>query len=370
MKIVLVNTHLDPVTGGGYAHRTFALANELKRAGHHVVLVATDYMFGDSARQATQDFETIVFRCLWPRFFVPISNRTSLQTLLQGAGLVHLMGYWSILNVRVAQEARRLRIPYVICPAGALPPIGRSRLVKRVFHAVYGKSMLEGARHIIAITVKEKKELADFGVPFERIRVIPNGIPRAYSGEVDSQPFREAYGLGEAPYILFVGRLNDIKGPDILLEAYIGEKLGSQGIRLVFAGPDEGLQAKLKKRAVQAGLVDRVLFTGFIDNENKRRAYCGSLFLAVPSRSEAMSLVVLEAAACGKPVLLTDRCGFDEVGEVGGGMVTPATVAGIRVALQKMMAMSMEERQAAGAKLRDYVTQHFTWPALIQQLLA
>ncbi len=370
MKIVLVNTHLDPVSGGGYAHRTFALANELKRAGHHVVLVATDYMFGDAARQATLGFETIVFRCVWPRFFVPLLNRNSLNEILNGAGLVHLMGHWSVLNVQIAKAARGLGIHYVVCPAGALPPIGRSKSIKSVFHAAYGKSMIEGARYIIAITEKERQELAEFGIPADQVRVIPNGIPRDYLSSVDPKPFRDAQRLGDTPYILFVGRLNEIKGPDILLEAYINVGLWQNGIRLVFAGPDEGMREKLERRAQAAGVREGVLFTGYIDNESKRQAYCGCLFLAVPSRSEAMSLVALEAAACGKPVMLTESCGFDEVATVGGGLVTPATAADVGVALQTMVAMSTEERQMAGAKLREYVTSQFTWPVLIKKLFS
>jgi len=369
MKIVLVNTHLDPRTGGGYAHRTFELARAMRKIGHEVLLAATDFKFEQEAVAETKGFRTILFRTLWSRFFVPEPNREQMAMALENTSLVHLMGFWSMLNVWFAHEAKSRGIPYVVCPAGALPPIGRSRVLKSVFHLIFGKRMLRGAVRVIAVTPKEAAELRDFGVEPEKIDVIPNGVPEHFFAQTDAHRFRQKVSLGDSPYVLFVGRLNPIKGPDLLLDAYLSSGAADQGVHLVVAGPDEGLKESLVKQAHAAKVQDKVHFPGFINLEEKQQGYAGSLVLAVPSRSEAMSLVALEAAAMGRPVLMTDCCGFDEVAEIGGGIVVPITSDAIAKGLTQLMTKPRAELDAMGARLRSHVQNKYVWPQLAAALI-
>jgi glycosyltransferase involved in cell wall biosynthesis len=95
--------------------------------------------------------------------------------------------------------------------------------------------------------------------------------------------------------------------------------------------------------------------------------YKNAAFLAIPSRSEVMSMVALEAAAMGTPVLLTDRCGFDEVQEVGGGLVVAADVENLAAGLQKMIAEA-RNRTAMGERLRAFVLAQYAWPRVAGQL--
>ena len=349
MKIVLGNTHLDPSTGGGYAHRTFALAHALKELGHDVCLVATDYNFGPPALNETAGFNTVLLRTLVSRFFVPAFDQTQLDIALQNASLVHLMGHWSVLNIWLARHAKKQSIPYVVCPAGALPPFGRSKFIKALFHFLFGKRLLRDAAKVIAVTAKEAANLAAFGVPSEKILIVPNGVPEHFFAVTRSDEVRNQPTLSSAPYILFVGRLNPIKGPDLLLQAYLKSGLATRGIHLDLAGPDEGMKESLAYAAREAGVETSVHFLGFLDQQSKQRAYSGALFLAIPSRSEAMSLVALEAAAMGRPVLLTDCCGFDEVASIGGGLVVPVDANAISEALLKLTAFPPAELDAMSA---------------------
>lgn len=369
MKIALVNTHLDPRTGGGYAHRTFELARALRKLGHEVLLVATDYKFGPDAVSETKGYGTILFRTLMSRFFVPELNREQTNLALASVSLVHLMGYWSVLNVWLARKAVARGIPYVVCPAGALPPIGRSRLLKHLFHLLVGKRMIRDAKRVIAVTAKEAMELREFGVNGDKIDIVPNGVPEHFFAQANADGIRPKLGVGTAPYILFVGRLNPIKGPDLLLEAYLASDAPELGIHLVLAGPDEGLRNSLQKIANLARASGLVHFPGFLNQDEKQQAYAGCLFLAVPSRSEAMSLVALEAAAMGRPVLMTDCCGFDEVAEIGGGLVVPADSSKIALGIKSLLARPSAERDGMGTRLRDHVQSKYTWHELASSLI-
>ena len=85
------------------------------------------------------------------------------------------------------------------------------------------------------------------------------------------------------------------------------------------------------RRMVEASDVrNRVHFTGHIGGTEKSEAYRAADFLVIPSRQEAMSIVVLEAGITGTPVLITDQCGFDDVAAVAGGIVVAASVEGLQ----------------------------------------
>ncbi|MDI6688247.1 MAG: glycosyltransferase family 4 protein, partial [Desulfobacterales bacterium] len=154
--------------------------------------------------------------------------------------------------------------------------------------------------------------------------------------------------------------LNRIKGPDLLLKAFCGLKDELPESQLVFAGPDEGMMAELKKLVALSDMEDRVRFIGHIGDEDKSLAYHAAELLVVPSRQEAMSIVALESGAAGTPVLITDQCGFDEIAAVGGGKVVPATVDGLKEGLILMMA-DCDRLRTMGAKLKQFVEENFTW---------
>jgi glycosyltransferase involved in cell wall biosynthesis len=185
----------------------------------------------------------------------------------------------------------------------------------------------------------------------------------------DPTTFRRKHGLGTAPAIVFVGRLNSIKGPDLLLEAFCNVKDVLGGYQLVFVGPDGGMLGVLRETVQRRGTGDRVHFLGFVGGTEKYQAYYAASLLAIPSRQEAMSIVVLEAGATGTPVLLTDQCGIPEVAEHGGGEVVEATVAGLERGL-----LSMLRDPAAlahkGAALKSYVEKTYLWDNLAPRYLA
>jgi glycosyltransferase involved in cell wall biosynthesis len=106
-----------------------------------------------------------------------------------------------------------------------------------------------------------------------------------------------------------------------------------------------------------------------LGESERTAAYQRAIFLVVPSRAEAMSLVALECGAAGTPVLLTDRCGFDEVEAIGGGRVVPATVEGLRDGLNAMLNQRTTLAEA-GERLRAYVERNYAWPAIVKKLVS
>ena len=137
---------------------------------------------------------------------------------------------------------------------------------------------------------------------------------------------------------------------------------------LVFAGPDEGMLNKLRRMVEASGLKDRVHFTSYISGAEKSDACRAASLLAIPSRQEAMSIAVLEAGITGIPVLITDRCGFNDVAMVAGGMVVPASIEGLQKGLLSMT-RDPERLQSMGQNLEAYTREHFLWDYAANQYL-
>ena len=124
----------------------------------------------------------------------------------------------------------------------------------------------------------------------------------------------------------------------------------------------------LKRMVSESGLNDRVHFTGHIGRDKKSDAYHAANLMVIPSRHEAMSIVVLEAGICGTPVLITDQCGFDDVALQEGGVVVAATVEGLREGLLAT-AGNPARLKIMGQNLKKYTCDLFLWDHIVKRHL-
>ncbi len=368
MKILNVNMSLDPVTGGGTVERTLQLSHEMARMGIKTVILTADIGLTQRQKKNNENFEVVALPCLCRRFYFPKFSLRAIKKIIAETDIVHLMGHWTFINALVYHLARKVKKPYVVCPAGALPIYGRSQVVKKFYNFIIGKEIIRNANACIAIAVNEETHFKSYGVGIDKISFIPNGIDCNEFNVRGGNGFRKKHNLGDHPFILFVGRLNSIKGPDLLLRSFCKAQEGLKGYHLVFAGPDGGMLAELKNMTAQFSSQDRVHFVGYITGEDKAAAYKEAELLVIPSRQEAMSIVVLEAGICGKPVLITDQCGFNDIAVVNGGIVVPALVESIKQGLLEILG-DQERGRSMGSNLKKYVEDNFTWKIAVEKYL-
>ena len=368
MRILNVNTCIDTKVGGGMAERTFQMSRFLSLKGIGTKVLAIDNGFDKSLIEELRPAELVVFPEISRRFYIPRISWGVIKSLVNSVDIIHLMGHWTLLNAVVYLAARSVGKPYVVCPAGALPIFGRSQILKRLYNLVIGNSIIKNASAWIAVTSNESFDYASYGINVSDVTVIPNGIDDKNFPIIDIQSSRHGLNLPEAPFILFMGRLNLIKGPDLLLNAFVLAGKHISNYHLVFAGSDEGMRSELLSLAKEAGVQDRVHFIGFVDGLNKLIAYQLASLLVVPSRQEAMSIVALEAAACGTPVMLTDQCGFSQVRNIDSRLEVPATVSGLTSGLLQVLKDS-EHLPELGARLKEYVLQRYTWSSVVSEYL-
>ncbi len=360
MKVLCVNHLLDPVTGGGTAERTYQLSRFLAKDGIECSILTNDIGLSSERLAGLDGIRVVALQSLSNRYFVPRFSYRKIRELVADVDIVHLMGHWTFLNALVYVVVRRLGKPYVVCPAGALPIYGRSKIIKTLYNAIIGSDLIKKANGHIAVTADEIPQFEAYGVPRNAVVTIPNGVDGSDFLPSDELGFRKDHGLGSNPFILFVGRLNHIKGPDLLLEAFGQAYEQLDDTHLVFAGPDGGMLSGLREKTARFDVDNRVHFVGYLGGSEKAAAYQSAELLVIPSRQEAMSIVVLEAGISATPVLLTDRCGFDEVAPVKGGKVVTATVEGLHDGLVDLL-KGRDDMKTMGANLRAHVLQHFTW---------
>ena len=368
MKILSVNAILDPILGGGTAERAFQMSRFLARAGASCTVLTLDLGLKAERLTLLQPATAVVLPCTNPRYYLFALPEPRIKTLVRDADVVHLMGHWTLLNTLVARECLRQGKPYVVCPAGALPIYGRSRLLKLLYNHLSGKRQIQRAAAYVAIARNELEQYAAYGIAADRVTLIPNGIDAADFDDADTTAFSTKFGLPDDPFVLFLGRLAPIKGPDLILQAFINAAPAYPRVRLVFAGPDGGMLGALRATANASSLADRIHFIGAISGADKSRAYHAAALLAIPSRQEAMSIVVIEAGICGTPALITDRCGFDEVAEVGGGLIVKATAAALQSGLAEMLS-SPEKLPSMGNALRLFTTKNYLWEHVVKDYI-
>ncbi len=359
---------LDRVTGGGSVERTFQMSRSLAKAGVQCSILTTNIGVTPERIKELEGVTIVALDCLSQRFYVPKFRYKEIEDLVRNADIIHLMNHWTFLNALVYFIAQRHKKPYVVCPAGVLLIYGRSRVIKTLYNWVVGRSLIRNATKHIAITADEIPQFKTYGVSEDSIAIIPNGIDPEDFKDNKVDDFRAKYGLGRAPFILFMGRLNAVKGPDLLLRAFcnLREKLALY--HLVFAGPDEDMSAELRATVAQHDVGDRVHFLGYVGGLDKSRAYHAADLLVIPSRREAMSIVVLEAGISGTPVLMTDQCGFNEMAETGGGVVVGASVESLAKGLVEMLG-NRDDLKTKGQNLKAFVSKHFLWDSMIHKYI-
>ena len=185
------------------------------------------------------------------------------------------------------------------------------------------RELAKDCHRIIAATDKEKEDLSRYyDASPEAIRVIPCGVNLDLFQPVDRRVARRQLGFDDDRIILFVGRIDPLKGADRLLTAmtYLN---GGRKARLVVIGGDEDDKAeveRLHRLSRKLHIEDSVTFAGAVPQDELPRYYSAADVCVIPSYYESFGLVALESLACGTPVIATGVGGIESVvrqGETG-----------------------------------------------------
>jgi glycosyltransferase involved in cell wall biosynthesis len=210
-------------------------------------------------------------------------------------------------------------------------------------------------------------------VPLERITVVQGAVDHALFRPVHDAELlaavRQRYGLGERPYFLALSRLEPRKNFVRLIEAFAAARAEARlPHRLVIGGRKGWLSESIFARVQELGLAGDILFPGFIADSDLPALYSGAAFFAYPSLYEGFGLPIVEAMACGAPVLTGDNSCLPEAGGSGAIYVRAEDVDSIAEGIVRLATDATLAAQLAAAG-REHAA-HFTWERSAQQLLS
>ena len=371
MRILNVTETYAPfLEFGGPPVKVRALSEGLARRGHQVTVLTADWGL-EKRLQTPQEkitAERSPFGWRWNEngvqaIYVPTwlhyrrvswnpAVKRYCRARLQNFDIVHIFGLYDLLGPAVAAASRKRGLPYVLEPIGMFVPIVRNLWLKRMYHAVWGRRLLDGASAVIATSEQEAEELVAGGLPRTRVVVRRNGV-EAPASWPQRGTFRKTLGISpEEKLVLFLGRLSAKKSPDLLLRAFAelsGRSAGTP-MTLVFAGPDEsGVQAELGHMATQLGVQSKVQFAGPVFGESKWAAYRDADVFVLPSCNENFGNTAAEAVAAGTPVIVTEQCGIAPLLADEAGLVVRHDTTALSNALARILSEAqLRARLVAG----------------------
>jgi len=232
--------------------------------------------------------------------------------------------------------------------------------------------LARNCHHIIAPTEREKEELVQhYGSSPERISVIPCGVNLELFQPMNKEMAKQQLGFVDDKVILFVGRIEPLKGIDQLLKAMPYLQNG-QGPRLVIIGGDENSQYEMERLqglSRDLNVQDSVTFLGSTKQEKMPYFYSAADACVIPSHYESFGLVALESLACGTPVVATDVGDLKSIIRQGetGYVVTDGTPAHLADKIALLLSRSRPDAESAPS-IRASVSR-FSWPNIAEAII-
>lgn len=286
--------------------------------------------------------------------------------------LLHSHGLWMYPSRASLKWARSSKKPYVISPHGMLDAwaVRNSKWKKRVAGWLYEDAHLRRASCLHALCEAEYQAIRAYGLK-NPVCVIPNGV---VPPEIQ-EPRRAAWTSSlpaDARVLLYLGRIHPKKGLANLLVAWkLARQRSGSGTpwMLVIAGWDQGgHEAELKQLADTLGIDGSVVFAGPQFDVAKHATYASADAFVLPSFSEGLPMVVLEAWAHSLPVLMTPQCNLPEGFATGAAIQVLPEVDSIAAGLVSLFETSVQDRLATGMRGRALVEAKFTWAKIAAQM--
>ncbi len=351
-------------------------------AGHDVVVVTTNEEFPrgtyrEPGWDTMPDGKVPVFYGAVE--FTPLLFSRSLTTYLwrniSDFDIVVVHGAYRYPLTLACFLAKRRGIPYVVMPHGSLDPYlhGKSTMgqlrMKRLYERLFAMPALQAA-NAIHFTAEDERERASFLNLRAPSFVVPNGLDwDPYSTLPPRGEMRRRWGLGDAPIVLFLGRLHVKKGLDLLIPAFDKVRRSEPDAQLVIAGPDNYDYGKTVRGWVtERGLDPVTHFVGVLHGPDVVQAFVDADVFSLPSYTENFGMAVAEAMACRCPVVISDQVNIHAaIAEAGAGIVTHTDIEETAAALQALL-RNADRRRAMGDAGRRLVEECFVWSAIVDRL--
>jgi glycosyltransferase involved in cell wall biosynthesis len=362
LRVLHVVPNIDPRQGGP-ARSVVSLVHALRQVdGLEVTLAAG----GDPERADVP----LVVRGRWS--LLDRESKSRLREAILQTDVVELHSIWNAVISFAGKTCRQLGIPYLYTPRGMLDPycLQSKAWLKQLASWIGEEKNIAGAAGFHLLSEEERDGLLQ-ARPYLRDReliIAPNGlgdVPADYPKGLIAQKFPETAGRQT---VLFLGRLDAIKGLELPLEA-LSFLPAAQRPMLLFIGPDFGVEASLRALASRLGVAPWVIFGGPIYGNDRFSLLAEADLVALTSHYDCNPVTATEAFAVGGAVLATEGSGLRQAAAAGAVVIVPRTVDAFARELQLVLTDG-PRRAMLRRSARLYSHRSLNWSRLVEPLVA
>ena len=302
----------------------------------------------------------------------PLSAPFKIRKYIKDYEIVHIHEHRQTLAIIVSYFARRNNIPYIVQAHGSVLPFFQKEGLKNLFDNAFGFKILHNASCIFALTEVEKEQYLKMGVEEDKIEIVPLGINlEEYENLPSYGKFRSKFNInGDEKLILFIGRIHEIKGLDLLIDACsdLIHSVNDGPIKLAIVGPDDGFLSELEEKIKEYSLEDNVIITGPLFNEEKHEALVDCDLFVMPSKYESFTTSGLEAMSCSKPLVLTKNNHIHDWVDGNVGIACEDNEDSLREAIEKVL-FDEKLSQTFGENGKNLINEKYNWDIINKQIL-
>jgi len=302
------------------------------------------------------------------------SLTTALYKNVRFFDVVYILGVWNYPCLIAGYLCRKYRKPYVVSPRGQLYSyfFGVKSFKKWLCYILFAKRNIINASAIHYTSQDEAGMSCVTDYVNKKAFIVPCGLFLSdLSNLPPKQNLRDEYPvLKDKKIILFLSRIDPGKGVDILINAYIRLARQRQDVFLLMVGPlSEKMKASLIDLLKKESCENRVFFTGLLSGAKKMEAYAASDIFVLPSYHESFGMAVIEAMACGLPVIISDKVGIHkEIKENNAGLIITCNTESLYNGIKTLL----DNRQLAetlAANARAMVARYYDIEVAAQKLI-
>ena len=327
MNILMLTWEYPPRIVGGIARVVHDLSHRLIKDGHDVTVVT--YREGDLP-DYENDKGVKVYRVdnymITPNNFTDWIMQLNFNLISKATELINKEGKFDVIHAHdwlVTYAAKTLKQSYNIPLVSTIHATEAGRNsgihddVQRYINETEWLLTYESTEVIVNSNYMKCELQRLFGLPFDKINVIPNGVNlNLYSGIDRDYDFRRQYAMDNEKIILYMGRLVYEKGVQNLISAMPKILSNYNDAKLVIAGKG-GMLDELKAQVHNMGIDNKVYFTGYLDSKSVQKMYKCADVAVFPSTYEPFGIVALESMLSGTPTVVSDIGGLNEIVEHG-----------------------------------------------------
>jgi glycosyltransferase involved in cell wall biosynthesis len=358
---------LDQLTGAGrYLYNLLRELGEIDSKNQYTVFVKSNLAVDHPIHHLSR--ENFRFKVV-PAKIATVSQQISMPFRLVGQRLN--LYHYPFIDIPILQPFKSIVTVYDLNPFIDEHYFKKNSTIKRFLGGVMTYMSLIRAMKIVTISNSTKNDISSyFRIPEKKIHVTYLGVDSSYrplSDKKKIEDYRLKLGVNKE-FLLYVGNSRPHKNVFRLIEAFILAKCKYKlDVDLVLSGPITACSASLIEFLKNEPMAHSVHFTGYIQEEEMPLLYCSAMALLFPSLYEGFGLPVLEAFACGLPVITSNTSSMAEIANGTALLVNPFDVQEMAYAIKnvvctKELRLTLQESGLKRAK-------DFSWKKMAEQTL-